>query len=142
MEKYKKIFLIMIVLCFSAVCFAPGKAALPKYENAVINVLKRGPDGDMPLELTEQENAELYAILGDIKGIYLPKLFAEYNYHGRTGYEISIDSEKAGDTSDVRFHIMIGLKGQPEHANFYYAGKDSFRSIVNPNDLTEYLKKL
>lgn len=142
MDKYKKIFIIMIILCFSAVCFIPRKTALPEYDNAVISVLKRGLDGDITLELAEQEKAELYAILGDIKGVCLPKLFAEYQNQGRTSYEISIDSENTGDTPNVRFRILTGLKGQPEHVSFYYAGKDSFRSIVNPDDLTEYLKKL
>lgn len=31
----------------------------------------------------------------------------------RMSYEIRIDSEKAGDTPDIRFRILIGLKGLP-----------------------------
>lgn len=30
-------------------------------------------------------------------------------------YQIRIDSEKSGDTPDIRFRILIGLKGLPEH---------------------------
>lgn len=140
--KYGKKTVILAILFFSAVCFFPRKAALPDYEEAAVTVLKRGPGGDISMELTEQEKTELYAILGNIKGIYLPKLFAEYTSLGRTSYEISIDSEKTDNVHDFRFYILIGLKGQAEHASFRDITENSCRSIINADDLADFLKEL
>ncbi len=142
MEKNLKKLIIMIILFFSVICFVPKEVELPDYDEVVISVLKREPNNEKLMKLTEQEKAELYVLLEDVKGIYMPEVFAEYINRGRTSFEISINAKKGGGDCDLRFCILIGFKGQPEHANYRYILKDSYRFIINADDLTDFLKNL
>lgn len=142
MKKNLKKIIVMIFFFFSIICFVPKKVELPDYDEIVISVLKREPNNEILMELAEQEKAELYALLEDIKGIYMPEVFAgSIMSRGRTIYEISINTKK-GNNDCVRFCILIGVKGQPEHANYRYFLKDSYKFIINADDLANFLKSL
>lgn len=140
MKKYqKKFMIIIIILFFTMICFVLKNIALPAYHDAVINITKREASGDISIELTEQEKKELYAILRDIKGIYMPSMFGEYLAHGRTIYEISIYSKTKGD--DFRFVILFDYDNQPR-VSVKNILKDSYKKIINSEDLVDFLKAL
>lgn len=142
MKKNLKKIIIIAMLFSSVICFFPKNVALPKYDEVVINVLKREPNNERTMELTEQETMELYAILEDTKGIYIPEAFARVTNRGRTMYGISIDTKKESSASDVRVCMLIGSNGQPEHTNYRYTQKNSYRFIINADDLADFLKDL
>lgn len=139
----KKKSIITMIILFAAIvvytCFVPKNIALPDYNDAVINIIKRVPSADTTIELTEQEKKELYSILKDIKGIYMPKIIAGYNSHGRTSYEISIYSKIKGD--DYRFFVLFDYDNQPL-ASVRNNLKDSYRKIINDDYLVDFLETL
>ena len=133
----------MIFFFSSVICFVPKKVELPDYDEIVISVLKREPNNEILIELTEREKAELYVLLEDVKGIYMPEVFAGYIINrGGTMYEISISTKKEGSDCDLSFCILIGSRGQPEHASYRYILKDSYKFIINADDLADFLKSL
>ena len=144
----KKSIISMIILFASIIVytsFVPKNIALPDYNDAVINIIKRVPsadttiESDTTIELTEQEKKEFYSILKDIKGIYMPKIIAEYTSHGRTSYEISIYSKSKGD--DYRFFVLFDYDNQPL-ARVRNNLKDSYRKIINSDNLVGFLRTL
>ena len=133
---------MIFFFCF-VICFVPKKVELPDYDEIVISVLKREPNNEILIELTDREKAELYVLLEDIKGIYMPEVFAGYIINrGGTMYEISIDTKKEGSDCNLRFCIIIGFRGQPEHASYRYLLKGSYKFIINADDLADFLKSL
>ena len=132
----------MIILFFSVICFVPRKAELPDYDETVISVLKREPNNETLMELTEQEKTELYVLLDNVKGIYIPEIFAEYINRGRTSYEISISSKNICSNCELRFCILIGFNGQVDHASYRNILKRSYKFIVNADNLADFLKNL
>lgn len=143
MRKNLKKIIIMIFFFSSVICFVPKKVELPDYDEIVISVLKREPNNEILIELTEREKAELYVLLEDVKGIYMPEVFAGYIINrGGTMYEISINTKKEGSDCDLRFCILIGFRGQPEHASYRYLLKGSYKFIINADDLADFLKSL
>ncbi len=143
MKKNLKKIIIMIFFFSSVICFVPKKVELPDYDEIVISVLKREPNNEILIELTEREKAELYVLLEDVKGIYMPEVFAGYIINrGGTMYEISISTKKEGSDCDLSFCILIGSRGQPEHASYRYILKDSYKFIINADDLADFLKSL
>ena len=78
MARNLKKLIIIVILFFSIICFIPRKVELPDYDDVVISVLKREPNNEMLMELTEQEKTELYVLLDNVKGIYMPEMFVEY----------------------------------------------------------------
>lgn len=143
MKKNLKKIIIMIFFFSSVICFVPKKVELPDYDEIVISVLKREPNNEILIELTEREKAELYVLLEDVKGIYMPEVFAGYIINrGGTMYEISISTKKEGSDCDLSFCILIGSRGQPEHTSYRYILKDSYKFIINADDLADFLKSL
>ena len=63
MKKNLKKIIIMIFFFSSVICFVPKKVELPDYDEIVISVLKREPNNEILIELTEREKAELYVLL-------------------------------------------------------------------------------
>lgn len=139
----KKKSIITIIILFASIivytCFIPTNIALPDYNETVINITKREPSGDTTIELNEQEKKELYSILKDIKGTYMPNIIAGYSAHGRTSYEISIYSKTKGD--DFRFFVLFDYDNQPL-ASVRNNLKDSYRKIINDDNLVDFLKML
>lgn len=139
----KKKSIITIIILFASIivynCFIPTNIALPDYNETVINITKREPSGDTTIELTEQEKKELYSILKDIKSIYMPNIIAGYSAHGRTSYEISIYSKTKGD--DYRFFVLFDYDNQPL-ASVRNNLKDSYRKIINDDNLVDFLKTM
>lgn len=119
--------------------FFSKNLALPAYDDAVINIIKRESSGDTSITLTEQEKKELYSILRDIKCIYMPSVFGGYVAYGRTIYEIRIYSKTKGD--DFRFVILFDDDNQP-HISVKNNLKHSYKKIINSTDLVDFLKKL
>ena len=143
MKKNLKKIIIMIFFFSSVICFVPKKVELPDYDEIVISVLKREPNNEILIELTEREKAELYVLLEDVKGIYMPEVIAgNIINRGGTMYEISISTKKEGSDCDLSFCILIGSRGQPEHASYRYILKDSYKFIINADDLADFLKSL
>lgn len=142
MARNLKKLIIIVILFFSIICFIPRKVELPDYDDVVISVLKREPNNEMLMELTEQEKTELYVLLDNVKGIYMPEMFAEYINQGRISYEISISTKNGSSNDDLRFCILIGFNGQVDHASYRYILKSSYKFIINADDLANFLKNL
>lgn len=142
MKKYKTRMIVLIVLCAAVFCFFPRRIPLPDYDGAVMEALERRTDGDISMELTEPERAELYAALADVKGVYMPERFADYHSHGRTMYEIFIEP-KTPETKGRRAHfiILVNNENQPEDAGVEVEGT-FHRKIINAGAVADFLKSL
>ena len=90
MKKYGKILIITTTILLSSIAyFLPKNITLPAYNEVVINITKREAESENIIELTEQEKKELYSILRDIKGIYMPNIFAGYIAHVKAGWLVT-----------------------------------------------------
>lgn len=142
MKQYKTHMIVLIALCAAVFCFFPRRIPLPDYDEAVMEVLERRADGSIPMALTEPERAGLYAALADVKGVYMPELFADYHSCGRTMYEIFMEP-KTPETKGRRTHfiILVNKENQPEDAGIEVEGMP-YRKIINAGTLADFLKGL